>query len=234
MNIQADIAPAAEGAKPLLWTGLLGSSSTFELLRWTKFQQQLTVVVCPSESLASEIYEQAKFFHRVLSLSSTLLFYPARETDFLPSQYQSEDIVDQRLNSLFHVNEKKSAIVFTSLKALAQKTVPSEVFKKNVHGIMLHDELNREELIKHFVQAGYERENTCREIGTFSVRGDIVDFFSPNHAFPIRVEFFGDQVERICYFDPNTQSSKQLRPWNILNGSQPMKFYFQASTPRTF
>jgi transcription-repair coupling factor (superfamily II helicase) len=208
MNIQADIAPAAEGAKPLLWTGLLGSSSTFELLRWTKFQQQLTVVVCPSESLASEIYEQAKFFHRVLSLSSTLLFYPARETDFLPSQYQSEDIVDQRLNTLFHVNEKKSAIVFTSLKALAQKTVPSEVFKKNVHGIMLHDELNREELIKHFVQAGYERENTCREIGTFSVRGDIVDFFSPNHAFPIRVEFFGDQVERICYFDPNTQSSK--------------------------
>jgi transcription-repair coupling factor (superfamily II helicase) len=205
-------APAAQGAKPLLWTGLLGSSSTFELLRWTKFQQQLTVVVCPSEALASEIYEQAKFFHRVLSLSSQLLFYPARETDFLPSQYQSENIVDQRLATLYYANEKKSSMIITSLKALAQKTIPFEIFKKHTHGIMLHDELNRDELVKHFVDAGYERENTCRDFGTFSVRGDIVDFFSPNHSYPIRVEFFGDQVERICYYDSNTQSSKTDEP----------------------
>lgn len=207
MNSGPDIAPAAERVKPLLWTGLLGSSSMFELLRWTKSQPTSRVVVCPSESLAVEMHDQAAFFHQALSLSTKLLFYPARETDFVPSQYQSENIVDQRLATLYHCSEKKPNLIITSLKALAQKTVPVEIFKKHIHAIMLHDELDREELVQQFSKAGYEREGTCRSMGNFSIRGDIVDFFSPNHPKPIRVEFFGDRVERICYFDADTQTS---------------------------
>ena len=202
-----DIAPAAQGEQPLLWTGLSGSSSTFELLRWVKSRTQLTVVVCPNEAQAVEWHEQAIFFQRAFHLSSPLLFYPARETDFVPSQYQSENIVDQRLSTLYRALENKPSIIVTSLKALAQKTVPHAIFKKHIHALMLHDEPNREELIKQFVEAGYERESTTRNIGDFSVRGDIIDFFTPNFSNPIRVEFFGDRIERICHFDQNTQTS---------------------------
>ena len=207
MDGDFNTAPILAGTKPLLWTGLLGSSSTFELLRWTESQQQLTVVVCPSEALAVELHDQATFFHRSLYLKKPLLFYPARETDFVPSQYQSENIVDQRLSTLYQCFDKKPSIIITSLKALSQKTVPFEIFKKHIHALMLHDEPNREELIKQFIDSGYEREGTCRSVGDFSVRGDIVDFFSPNHANPIRVEFFGDQIERMCYFNPDSQTS---------------------------
>lgn len=192
----------------LLWTGLLGSSKTLQLLRWTASQQQTVVVVCPNEAQAAEIFDQAQFFHRSLSLSMPLLFYPARETDFTPSQYQSEDIVDRRLSVLYQCSRKQPCIVITSLRALAQKTIPQSIFAKNVHAIMLHDELNREETIRKFVEAGYERESTCRSVGSFAIRGDIIDFYSPNHKDPIRIEFFGDQVERITYFDSETQSSK--------------------------
>ena len=101
------IAPAVEGDKPLLWTGLLGSSAVLELLRWAKSQQKNVVVVCPSESEAIAVYDQALFFHRSLSLSSKLSFYPARKTDFMPSQYQSEDIVDHRLSVLYDSIQKK-------------------------------------------------------------------------------------------------------------------------------
>ncbi len=207
MNGGSNTAPAVEGNKPLLWTGLSGSSSTFELLRWVKSRQQLTVVVCPSEAQAVELHDQATFFHRTLYLSTPLLFYPARETDFVPSQYQSENIVDQRLSALYRCFDKAPSIIITSLKALAQKTIPHEIFKKHIHALMLHDEPNREELIKQFIDSGYEREGTCRAVGDFSVRGDIIDFFSPNHANPIRVEFFGDQIERMCYFNADSQTS---------------------------
>jgi transcription-repair coupling factor (superfamily II helicase) len=245
MDIQADTqAPAVEGVTPLLWTGLLGSSSTLELLRWVKSQhgsskiipageavagsftaqqlegrnyfngpnQQTVVVVCPSESQATEIFDQTLFFHKALSLSSPVLFYPVRETDFVSSQYQTENIVDQRLSVLYHCAGKKPTLIITSLKALAQKTIPRELFRKNIHAIMLHDDLNRDELIQKFFDAGYEREQTCRTQGTFSIRGDILDFFSPNHNSPIRVEFFGDQVERISYYDPDSQTSKSSEP----------------------
>lgn len=209
MQIQADnIAPAVESSLPLLWTGLWGSSKAFELARWIGSQQKNVVVVCPSEFQAIEIYEQIVFFQRLFSTTFTTSFYPTRQTEFVSSQYQSEDITDRRLSALYQCTQKNMGTIVTSLKAFAQKTIPQIIFKKNTHAIMLHDELNRDELIQKFIEAGYEREASCRNVGVFSIRGDIVDFFSPNHPDPIRVEFFGDQVERISYFDVTTQASK--------------------------
>lgn len=205
-QINSEIA-APDSAKPMLWTGLLGSVSTLECLRWARKQPQTTLIVCPSDSLAAEVFQDSIFFHKFLGMSAKLLFYPARETDFVPSQYLLENILDQRLSTLYHCHEKAPLIIVTSFRALAQKTISKEVFLKHTHGILLHDELNREKLLQHFSNAGYERESSCRSQGTYSVRGDIIDFFSPNHPHPIRLEFFGDQVERISYFHAETQTS---------------------------
>ena len=71
------------------------------------------------------------------------------------------------------------------------------------------DSLDRELLIEAFERSGYERVDTVVEVGQWSARGGIVDVFSPSHAAPARLEFFGDDIESIRLFDPTTQRSQQ-------------------------
>src|ERR687891_128223 len=71
------------------------------------------------------------------------------------------------------------------------------------------DRLERELLLEAFESAGYERADTVVEVGQWSVRGGIVDVFVPSHASPVRLEFFGDDVESIRHFDPSTQRSTE-------------------------
>ena len=73
--------------------------------------------------------------------------------------------------------------------------------------IGIGDSLDRELLLEALGQAGYERVETVVEVGQWSVRGGIVDVFSPTHATPARIEFFGDDVESIRLFDPTSQRS---------------------------
>src|SRR5439155_480270 len=69
------------------------------------------------------------------------------------------------------------------------------------------DRLERELLLEALETAGYERVDTVVEVGQWSVRGGILDVFVPSHARPVRLEFFGDDVESIRLFDPSTQRS---------------------------
>ena len=69
------------------------------------------------------------------------------------------------------------------------------------------DRLERELLLESFEAAGYERTETVVEVGQWSVRGGIVDVFAPSHPSPVRLEFFGDDVESIRRFDPTSQRS---------------------------
>jgi transcription-repair coupling factor (superfamily II helicase) len=71
------------------------------------------------------------------------------------------------------------------------------------------DALDRELLMEAFERGGYERVDTVVEIGQWSARGGIVDVFSPTHAAPVRLEFFGDDIESIRLFDPTTQRSQE-------------------------
>src|SRR5262249_62417992 len=70
------------------------------------------------------------------------------------------------------------------------------------------DSLDRELLVEALEKAGYERTDTVVEVGQWSVRGGIVDVFSPAQAAPARLEFFGDEIESIRLFDPTSQRSQ--------------------------
>jgi transcription-repair coupling factor (superfamily II helicase) len=83
---------------------------------------------------------------------------------------------------------------------------PAE-FSASVLRIGVGDRLDRELLVDALAEGGYERVDTVVEVGQWSVRGGIVDAFSPAHTAPVRLEFFGDDVESIRLFDPTTQRS---------------------------
>src|SRR5512145_1808686 len=99
-------------------------------------------------------------------------------------------------------------IVVVATPAALDTPLPSPAaFVDGTLRLGVGDRLDRELLLDAFERGGYERVETVVAVGQWSVRGGIVDVFSPMHASPARLEFFGDDVESIRLFDPTTQRS---------------------------
>ncbi len=97
--------------------------------------------------------------------------------------------------------------VVTTPGALALPLPTPEEFRARVFRPAMGESLDRETLLGRLEAAGYERVETVVEVGQWSVRGGIVDIFSPARRQPVRLEFFGDQVESLRAFDPTSQRS---------------------------
>jgi transcription-repair coupling factor (superfamily II helicase) len=98
------------------------------------------------------------------------------------------------------------AVVATPSALSASLPAPEE-FRARQFRLAVGDSLEREALLRRLEAAGYERVESVMEVGQWSLRGGIVDIFSPARARPVRAEFFGDEVESLRLFDPTSQRS---------------------------
>lgn len=119
------------------------------------------------------------------------------------------DIVAERIAALgrFQKPFKKPCIILTTINALIQKTIPPDILHQANLNAAIGDELPVEKL-RHFLASnGYINASTVREPGEFAVRGGIVDLFPPGYESPLRLDFFGNEIESIRVFDPLTQTT---------------------------
>lgn len=105
------------------------------------------------------------------------------------------------------LNEKPDFLI-APVKAVLEKFPDEDFYKDNTLTIEKNKEYDFTSLIQDLVKLGYKREVMTVDIGEFSPRGDIIDIYSLYDA-PLRIEFFGDTVEDIRFFNPNTQKSFQ-------------------------
>ena len=134
--------------------------------------------------------------------------FPAWET--LPSEEfnPSLDIVGQRLRVLSKLQtSNKPIIIITNLQACLQTVIDPNLFKQSQLNFVKDNSYNIEQVQQKLTQMGYQHTPTTREKGEFSVRGDIIDIFSVCEPEPIRLEFFGDDLESLRFFDPLSQKS---------------------------
>ncbi|MBW1992795.1 MAG: transcription-repair coupling factor, partial [Deltaproteobacteria bacterium] len=92
--------------------------------------------------------------------------------------------------------------------ALRQKLPPARRLKEALVYVLVGEELERQTFLRQLQEGGYERRPLVEERGEYSVRGGIIDLFPPLYAQPVRLEFFGDQVESMRFFDPASQRSR--------------------------
>src|SRR5262249_62091323 len=91
--------------------------------------------------------------------------------------------------------------------ALSLPLLPPAEFRERTFALEVAQTIDRETLVGALDRAGYERVDAVAEVGQWSLRGGIVDIFSPGHERPVRAEFLGDDVESLRAFDPTTQRS---------------------------
>jgi transcription-repair coupling factor (superfamily II helicase) len=126
------------------------------------------------------------------------------------------DIISERIATLSRLQHpfKRPCIILTTVNAIVQKTLPPDVLKQASLSIAVGDEMPVEKLRRFLATSGYVNASTVREPGEFAVRGGIVDLYpsagdagANGEGQPIRLDFFGDEIESIRVFDPLTQTT---------------------------
>ena len=102
--------------------------------------------------------------------------------------------------------EAKPNLVFTPVKALLEKFPSEKFFEENSFSLKIGDSISQTDLLNRLIKLGYKRSTMVSDIGEFSIRGDIADIYSLEEN-PIRLEFWGDEIVDIRFFNNETQKS---------------------------
>lgn len=105
------------------------------------------------------------------------------------------------------IRSERSRIICTDLTSLFEITAPPALFKESSLLIKKDTEIDRDELCNSLFKIGYSKTDFVERFSEFSMRGSIIDIFSPGYDYPYRLEFFGDSINSIRYFDPSSQKS---------------------------
>ena len=120
-------------------------------------------------------------------------------------------VVHDRMRALFHLIHGRDPIVVITPEAVMQRLLPRLVVKEAMRYLVEGDEVDAEELAQHLIAWGYLRVPVVEDCGEFSVRGGLIDVFTPLDVAPFRLELDGDRIESLRTFDPDTQRSADQR-----------------------
>ncbi len=143
--------------------------------------------------------------------------------DFRPYQdvSPSKEVVAKRVSVLERLLEGIPTIIVAPGDATLLHTIPPDDFNKIKFKISEGDYIDRDEIVARLVHMGYARTPLVDGMGQFSIRGFVVDIYSPGMESPVRLEMFGDEVERMNLFDMATQRSRSgLKSATILPASE--------------
>lgn len=169
-----------------------------------------------------------RFWHGALAGQETsdaeVLVLPASETDPYAGTSPHAQTLEKRAFALWRLHLRKPDFVLLTARALARKTVAPEVIARAGVVIKRDEDHAPEELVEKLFATGYMREDPVGGVGEFSMRGGIVDIWPPGREAPVRIEFFGDTVDSLREFDPETQLSTgqldsvevpPMREWSV-------------------
>jgi transcription-repair coupling factor (superfamily II helicase) len=142
------------------------------------------------------------------------LFFPAWEVLPHEPKLPHADVISERLETLVALSEKtpgakrEAPMVVTSVIALLQRTFPAHTLKERTRVLNRGDRMDPLDLVEWLEDQGYEPEAQVTQRGEIALRGGILDVYPMTSPWPVRLEFFGDELESLRHFDPFTQISR--------------------------
>ena len=158
------------------------------------------VILCQDDMAARRLQEELKCF-----LGESVPILPGRELTLYDAAVVSRAWEQKRLRQLYDLASGNTPVQILTWESLSLRTMPKSVLLKSSFTLEVGREYPIEGLIRSLTDAGYSRCGLVEGPGQFAVRGGIVDIFSPAREQPIRAEFFGDELDTMGSFDPETQ-----------------------------
>lgn len=197
------------GTRVVSLSGLTSIASKAFVLSELQSETNKTFVVVTDSNKELESFEcdleffQSQTANRKPQISTLSSF----ETDVYSGISPHAETQEERALTLWKLAQNQTDFLIVSAKSLITKTLAPDAMK-NLGAILKRDEdFAPEDLIKKLAAVGYVREEPLKNIGEFSVRGGILDVWSPTMENPVRLEFFGDTIDSIREFDQSTQLS---------------------------
>jgi len=157
-------------------------------------------VVCQDDIAAKRLREELHAF-----LGENFPVLPSRDLTLYDTAVVSRGWEQKRLRQLYDLATGSTALQNLSWEALSQRTMPRDVLLRCAFTLETGKEYLLEDLLRRLTDSGYSRCSMVEGPGQFALRGGILDVFSPAADYPIRAEFFGDELDTMGYFDPDTQ-----------------------------
>jgi len=193
----------AEGLPAL--TGITETARPFVASALSASLKEPLLLVVADEAQALQMVDTLK---ALAQAADDIVYMPDR--DALPYErlISDHETTQQRMNVLLRLADaQKHTIVVCSARALSQPVIPPKELAASLYDLEPGLEVDLTLMLEHLYNLGYEPVTEVEEPGQFSHRGGIVDLFPATLTRPVRIEFFGDEIESLRTFDPQTQRS---------------------------
>ncbi len=201
------------GEDGLSLTGLAGASHALILARLEIESSNPLLIITATPSEAEKMLKDLRFFLRGSSLpEESLCLFPQWEVLPYDDKAPHPEIVRERMDTLSRLLHRQALIVVTTIRALLQRILPRKALLRGCLKFRVGDTVNPDRLAENLLLGGYHQHDLVEVPGTFSRRGGIFDLYPPNRDCPVRLEFFGDEIESIRLFSPLDQRSTETIP----------------------
>ncbi len=189
----------------LKWCGLHGDSDYLAIANFAT-QQQVPILLVTADAQTAQIAHTAlQFFLEDDTLA--LHYFPDWET--LPYDHFSphEEIISNRIETLYHIPRLQQGLIVTSVATLSHQLCPLSYIEDHTFILRCGDTFSLTQHREQLIKAGYRSVSQVMEHGEFALRGSIIDIFPTGSPVPFRIELFDNEVDTIRSFDPETQRS---------------------------
>jgi len=197
------------------WTNLLGSSDTLAIFHGALNADAPLLLLTHDTQSALRFEQELQSLNTKQQLSICL--FPDWETLPYDSFSPHQDIISQRLATLYQLSSMDSGIIIVPISTLLQRLAPTQYIQANSLVVKVGDKKDLHQLRQNLEACGYRNVDQVMEHGEFSARGAILDLFPMGCKTPFRLDFFDDEIEDIRLFDPeNQRSSDKVDEINLL------------------
>jgi len=200
------------GEKYQTLLGATGTGKTFTVANVVAQVQRPTLVLAPNKTLAAQLYSEFKEFFPSNAVEYFVSYYdyyqpeayiPRTDTYVEKESQINEEIEKLRLSATRSLFERRDVLIVASVSCIYGLGSPEE-YGEVVLTLKQGEMRRREKILRHLVEIQYERNDTNFMRGKFRVRGDVLEIFPSYEDLAVRVEFFGDEIERMVEIDPLT------------------------------
>jgi excinuclease ABC subunit B len=208
-----------DGQRAQTLLGVTGSGKTFTMAHTIARLHKPTLILSHNKTLAAQLFEEFKelmprnaveFFVSYYDYYQPEAYIPQRDIYIEKDASRNDDLDRLRLSATSAIISRPDTVVVASVSCIFGLGSPDE-YKASVVDLRVGMEIERDELLRQFVRLQYERAQLELKRASFRVRGDVIELYPAYEEFAVRIELFGDEIEKLAFVHPLTGNTLQHR-----------------------